>query len=837
MDSPMSQTKWDDTSMWQAVFFAARDAMFIINLQGEYQTANPAATRLTGYTVDEFRGMTVDDLLMPGSGLPAEERERIWREGRTVEVDLRHKDGHPVPVELSIAPILNASEALVLGIAHDISERKKAGEFLRESEERFRQLAENIDAVFYMSDPQKSKMLYVSPAYEKIWRRTCQSLYDDSRSFVDAIHPDDRPAVLDSFEKQSRGEPIEVEYRVVRPDGDIRYILSRAFPVYDSDGKFYRIAGIVQDISDRKQTEKTIQESEERFRILTSESPVGMFLDDAEGNAIYINDRCAELVGVPMEQALNLDWVPYIHPDDRERVTSEWFSAIQNKETFHQDYRWVHPDGEVVWTVGKVVPVKRPDGSVINFIGTLEDITEQKKAEAAIKQYAMESAALESISKSVSASLELEDVIDRAIAETGRVLQPDMALLFLREGKNLVLRGEYHPKGGIHHAETPLHRVGQCLCGIAAQSAEPVFSTDVRADLRCTWVECKKAGIKLFSALPLTIGNEVLGVLGLASKEMRDFSERESFLEAFADTVATGIQNALLHREIQQHVAELENRVEERTKELAERAEEMETLNQAMLAMLEDLQAANQRYERVNDKLKKVNAELETFTHSVSHDLKAPLRGIDGYSRLLLEDYADQLDDQGQQFLHTIRKATMQMNQLIEDLLAYSRLERRVTQSVQINLREMTTMILHEFDDEIQLAGINVENNIPDWQVSGDPTGLEMAFRNYISNAIKFTRTSPHPEVKITGQKTENGCIIAVTDNGVGFDMKFHDRIFGIFQRLHRPEDYPGTGVGLAIVHKAMERLGGRAWAESLSGQGATFFLEIPEEAHDTPLS
>ncbi|WP_162909706.1 ATP-binding protein [Aggregatilinea lenta] len=222
--------------------------------------------------------------------------------------------------------------------------------------------------------------------------------------------------------------------------------------------------------------------------------------------------------------------------------------------------------------------------------------------------------------------------------------------------------------------------------------------------------------------------------------------------------------------------------------------------------------------------------ELETFTYSVSHDLKAPLRGIDGYSRLLLEDYTARLDDEGRIFLTNIRHATEQMNQLIEDLLAYSRLERRELHTRQIELRPLVDMLVMECVHEAQSMNAAITTNVPDVEVFADPNGLTIALRNLLDNALKFSHSVDNPQIDIGARTTTDRCIVWVRDNGVGFDMQYHDRIFDIFQRLQRAEDYAGTGVGLAIVRKAVERIGGRIWAESAPGQGATFYVEIPRQ-------
>ena len=228
-------------------------------------------------------------------------------------------------------------------------------------------------------------------------------------------------------------------------------------------------------------------------------------------------------------------------------------------------------------------------------------------------------------------------------------------------------------------------------------------------------------------------------------------------------------------------------------------------------------------------RLREVNKELETFTYSVSHDLKAPLRGIDGYSRLLLSDHASSLDDEGRQFLGHIRGATQHMGVLIDDLLAYSRLERREIKLAPLPLAAVVEQVLASCRQDLAARDTVVEVRIDAaLRATGDVQGLTMALRNLVDNAIKFTRDSRPARIDIGAESTDGRVRIAVRDNGMGFDMKFHDRIFAIFQRLNRAEEYPGTGVGLAIVRKAMERMGGRVWAQSAPGQGATFHLELP---------
>jgi signal transduction histidine kinase len=246
----------------------------------------------------------------------------------------------------------------------------------------------------------------------------------------------------------------------------------------------------------------------------------------------------------------------------------------------------------------------------------------------------------------------------------------------------------------------------------------------------------------------------------------------------------------------------------------------------------EEIRRVNAELEaRVAERTEELQArhrEMEAFTYSVSHDLKAPLRGIDGYSRLLLTDHADRLDDEGRLFVETIRRATVHMGRLIDDLLTYSRVERSRPTLGRIDPAAVIRQLVSERQRELAEGGVQLKLQLDCQAATGEREGLAMVVRNLLDNAIKFTVGREPRRIEIDCREEGGRCRICVADNGPGFDMRYHDRIFEIFQRLHRAEDYPGTGVGLAIVRKAVERMHGRAWAESVPQQGARFFVELP---------
>jgi PAS domain S-box-containing protein len=235
------------------------------------------------------------------------------------------------------------------------------------------------------------------------------------------------------------------------------------------------------------------------------------------------------------------------------------------------------------------------------------------------------------------------------------------------------------------------------------------------------------------------------------------------------------------------------------------------------------------RVKQRTTQLEEVVKELETFTYSVSHDLKAPLRGIDGYSKLLLDLYGGSLNEEAKSFLSTIRNSTSQMNQLIVDLLEYSRLERSQMRKEKIKIVDFVNLNLSSFNVELITRNFKFKVNIPDIEIVADSKGLTIALRNLIENAIKFTKGEPEPVIEIGCEEKSSSYVISVKDNGIGFDMKYHQKIFEIFQRLHRIEDFAGTGIGLAMVSKAMQRMNGKVWAESTPGNGSIFYLELPK--------
>ncbi len=255
-------------------------------------------------------------------------------------------------------------------------------------------------------------------------------------------------------------------------------------------------------------------------------------------------------------------------------------------------------------------------------------------------------------------------------------------------------------------------------------------------------------------------------------------------------------------------------------------------LTSELIAAQKQLRALNEDLElRVRARTKELeakNQELETFAYSVSHDLRAPLRSIAGYNQMIKEDYENVLDDDAKMYIGRIEAAVKTMSQLIQDLLTYSRVERRPIQEAPVSLRDLIERVLAELELNGSDSPVTISTDIPDINLITDRDGVAMALRNLIDNAVKFSKGKPDPKVSISAKVWGDCCELTVKDNGIGFEPKYSETIFEIFQRLERGDEFPGTGVGLAIVRKAVQRIGGTAFCESEPGVGSTFHIRIP---------
>ncbi len=267
----------------------------------------------------------------------------------------------------------------------------------------------------------------------------------------------------------------------------------------------------------------------------------------------------------------------------------------------------------------------------------------------------------------------------------------------------------------------------------------------------------------------------------------------------------------------------------------------LEEAQRAMLNLLDDFSMERERTEAANRELREAidslhrakeaadaaNRELESFAYSVSHDLRSPLRAIDSFSRFLADDYGNRLDAEGHRLLGIVRSNTIKMGQLIDDLLAFSRLGRQGIKMAPIDTRRLAEEVFTELQADSPGRAIQFRPGklLP---ARGDPSMIRQVFTNLLSNAVKFTRSRETAVIEMDSWMEGQETVYSIKDNGVGFDMQYVSKLFGVFQRLHPAEEFEGTGVGLAIVERIIQRHGGRVWAEGKVKEGATFYFSLP---------
>jgi K+-sensing histidine kinase KdpD len=437
--------------------------------------------------------------------------------------------------------------------------------------------------------------------------------------------------------------------------------------------------------------------------------------------------------------------------------------------------------------------LQETDLDVLMFVSTQVAMAiERKQADQALQQQARELKALNLLGQRINTSLLLDQVIKATIENIEALNQYEVVFFYLREDDQLHLKGSgSHPASQAFIGLDGHCIVGECLCNMAVKLGEAVFSDNLLTDPRFIHSEIKETGLLSFAAIPLRTRDEVIGVLGLGSAREHYFQPQAAFWQTIASQVATATQNALLHAQVQQYAAELEQRVTQRTIQL-------ETANK----------------------------ELEAFSYSVSHDLRGPLRAINGYMHILQEEHADRLDAEGHELFKRVRKASQHMGQLIDDLLKLSRLTQQEVIRVPVDLGALANTVVKELCEAEPDRSVTIEIG-GGLTANADPRLLRVVLANLFNNALKFTRKNQGAKIEFRSFQNGEEKIFFVRDNGAGFDMQFAGKLFGAFERLHNSDEFEGSGIGLATVQRIIRRHGGRVWAEAAVNQGATIFFTL----------
>ena len=382
---------------WHQISLASiADAVITTDPKGLVIFLNPVASRLTGWSLREAVGRPLKEVFRTVQGSTQRTDDlpiaKVVGKGEIVlsddELMLRARDRTARSIEHNAAPIKDSNGQVqgVVIIFRDITERHRAEQAQRESEERFRQLADRINDVFWIYELDGAKIAYVSPAYESIWGRSCQSLYRQPMSYLEAVHAEDHEKAVLAHQKLGSGKTTAEEYRIVRSDGAIRWVWHRGFPIRDQRGRVIRVACITGDITNRKRVEQALRESEERFRTLADATPVLIWGSGTDKLRNYFNKQWLDFTGRTIEQEMGNGWSEGVHPDDLKEFRETYVTAFDARMPFTLEYRLRRHDGGYRWVLSKGVPRFTPDGTFSGYIGSCIDITDRKRIEEELRQ-------------------------------------------------------------------------------------------------------------------------------------------------------------------------------------------------------------------------------------------------------------------------------------------------------------------------------------------------------------------------------------------------------------------------------------------------------------------
>ena len=565
----------------------------------------------------------------------------------------------------------------------------------------------------------------------------------------------------------------------------------------------------------REQTARLLGESQERLRLAVGASNIGFFERDLLTHQVHFSPEWKSQIGYAADEIKenSSEWESRLHPEDHPKVLKreqEYINGV--RPNYEAEYRLRHKDGSYRWILARGIMMKDPNGQAIRILGCHIDITQQKEDEQAISRDIF---ALKQADQALKKSEEQYRVLTENIKDVVWILDVD-TMYFRYVSPSVQRQRGYTPEEVLavpaDNAMTEESKEG--LKSLIRSRAEDFLSGEKPSGTFYTEeVEqpCKDGS---------TIWTEVITTYYL--------NEETGHVEV------RGVSRDIAERK---HTEEKSRAVQVELQRLVEEADQS---RQVLLSLLEDQKLAEERIHQLNIELEQrvqqrtiqlesANKELEAFAYSVSHDLRAPLRAMDGFSAALLSDYPDRLDEQGRHYLERIQEASRRMGQLINDLLKLSRVTRTDFNRQQVNLSLLAQQISANLQAlEPQRA---VECEIaPDLIVAGDASLLRIVMENLLNNAYKFTRPKEVAQIEVGVLKKDEETVYFVRDNGVGFDMEYVGKLFAPFQRLHSMQEFPGTGIGLVTVQRIVHRHGGRVWPESVINQGTTFYFTLGGE-------
>jgi len=660
----------------------------------------------------------------------------------TYDYRFRRKDGQYIWLQDSQRVLFDAQgrPTELYGQSLDITARKQAEQAL----EHARSILAEAQSIAHLGSFE-----YIAATQITVWSEEEYRIYgldpagpspEYSIMLQKCIHPEDADLLHTTFVTAMEQRTVyELEHRIVRPDGSVRWVYDRAHPYFDAQGALVRYLGVTLDITERQQTEKLIKQWADAFENCAHGIAIGL---PATSQILTCNPAFARLQGRTIDEVSAMPILSMYAPESHELVKREIAEADRTGSSRYEA-QMVRKDGSRYPVQMDVVSVRDSAGNLLYRVATQQDITERKLAEEALRQR----------------SEELEQLLDLLPAAIWIAEDPQCQVIHGNRFANELL-GVKGKDNISQSAEAPAVALRQFSHGrelspdelpmqMAARTGQPQFDFELQI------------------ARPDQVTRTLLG----GAVPLFDLAgQPRGVVAAFYD---------ITERKL------------------------------------------------VENELRRSNAELEQFAYVASHDLQEPLRAVAGMVQLLQRKYQGQLDERADEYISHAVEASGRMQALINDLLAYSRVDRRGKPLEAIPAGEALATALANLRFLIGETGAEIScDELP--TVWADSTQLTQLFQNLVGNALKFHGKQP-PKIQVKATKISGAFQFSVCDNGIGIEPQYFERIFLVFQRLHTRREYAGTGIGLALCKKIVERHGGQIWVESTPGKGSTFHFTLPD--------
>jgi PAS domain S-box-containing protein len=755
----------------------------------------------------------------------------------------------------------------------DITELKHLELWLKQSEEKYRIISENAkDWIFLISA--EGELLYSSPSCLEITGYSA-SEFENNPNLMNEIAFLKDDIVLKNHSKiiHEDSPPDSLEYQIITKSGELRWIHHSCYSVYNSEGKYIGRQGTNQNIYERKVAEIALKDSEERFRTVFNQAAVGVaVLDSKTGQYVRINKNYCDFLGYSESEMLQKTFKDVTYCDDIQENTDNIEKFINGRQSVSSfEKRYVRKDGQIVWGNHTISPLWQQGETPQTYfhVAIVENIDARKHAVTALKESEAKfrsyiESALDGIfvmnadgyylDVNVSACKLLQYSFDELLHMHASQIVTQKDISALQDSIGILQQtGKF--QGEINF----VRKDGSFIIGLlsAVKISENVFLVFLKDNTQHKMDEIALKESEEKYRILIENANEAIYVVqnehivfvnavceqltGNCKEDLLGLSILELIDEDFQDNVRQHLQQ-LINEKLTSHNSLFEIKTAKGKKRwISVNAVRIvwegfpATLNLAS-DITERILAENEirnlnlslekRVEERTEQLLRANKDLESFAYSVSHDLRAPLRHIDGFARMLQTTLKSE-SNEVVHYLNVINNSSQKMGEMIDSLLNFSRLGRTSINKIYIDLNTFIGKIISGFENDI--INRNVEWTIGKLPViSADYQLLMLVFENLISNALKYTAKKKIAKIEI-GNYSDNSekCIIFIKDNGVGFAPEYADKLFGVFQRLHTEKEFEGIGIGLANAKQIIEKHGGKIWAKSILGEGATFYISL----------